>query len=171
MAICPIPGRLSRCPGRPGSRDGGHREAGRGLRDGRAARHRQHTAGDLARLDGEPQVARVALLRALEMADPPDVAQQIQAMAATGLGYLAGAQGDLDAARHWHARALAAARSASDAPVIAATLAGLADLALCEADPERADPVRTARSIPSSARVWSNRLTSPSAIIEYVMLP
>ena len=33
------------------------------------------------------------------------------------------------------------------------------------------EPVRTNRSIPSSARVWPNRLTSPSATIEYVMPP
>ena len=33
------------------------------------------------------------------------------------------------------------------------------------------EPVRTARSIPSSARVSPNRLTSPSVIIEYVMPP
>ena len=67
-----------------------------------------------------------------------DVAQQIRAVAATGLGYLAGAEGDLDAARRWHAEALDTARSAADAPVIAEALAGLADLALREGDPERA---------------------------------
>ena len=33
---------------------------------------------------------------------------------------------DLDAARDWHTRALAAARAAADAPVIAEALAGLA---------------------------------------------
>jgi hypothetical protein len=33
------------------------------------------------------------------------------------------------------------------------------------------EPVRTARSIPSSATVSSYRLTSPSATIEYVMSP
>ena len=59
-------------------------------------------------------------------------------MAATGLGYLAGAEDDLDAARDWHAQALAAARSSGDAPVIAEALTGLADLALRENDAERA---------------------------------
>ena len=73
-----------------------------------------------------------------QLASPPNVAQQIRAVAATGLGYLAGADGDLDAARDWHAQALAAARSSADAPVIAEALTGLADLALREADPERA---------------------------------
>ena len=97
-----------------------------------------YTAGDLARLDGEPGAARKALVRAIELASPPHVAKQVRAVAATGLGYLAGAGGDLDAARDWHARALAAARSSADAPVIAEALTGLADLALREADPERA---------------------------------
>jgi len=97
-----------------------------------------YTAGDLARLDGEPEAAREALVRAIQLASPPNVAQQVRAVAATGLGYLAGTDGDLDAARDWHAQALAAARSSADAPVIAEALAGLADLALREADPERA---------------------------------
>ena len=97
-----------------------------------------YTAGDLARLDGEPEAAREALVRVIQLASPPNVAQQIRAVAATGLGYLAGADGDLDAARDWHAQALAAARSSADAPVISEALTGLADLALREADPERA---------------------------------
>ena len=97
-----------------------------------------YVAGDLARLDGRPEAAREALVRAVRMATPPDVAQQVRAVAATGLGYLAGAEGDLDAARDWHARALAAARSSADAPVIAEALTGLADLALRENDQERA---------------------------------
>jgi tetratricopeptide (TPR) repeat protein len=97
-----------------------------------------YTAGDLARLDGRPEAAREALTRAVQMAISSDLPQQIRAVAATGLGYLAGAEGDLDAARDWHAEALAAARSTSDAPVIAETLTGLADLALRENDAERA---------------------------------
>jgi len=63
---------------------------------------------------------------------------QAEADFQAGAGILAGAQGDLDAARDWHARAMAAARSSADAPVIAEALTGLADLALREADPERA---------------------------------
>jgi len=93
------------------------------------------TAGDLARLDGEPEAARAHLLRAMELASHVNVALQIRALAATSLGYLAGAEGDLDAARRWHAEALDVARSAADAPVIAQALAGLADLALREGDP------------------------------------
>jgi len=97
-----------------------------------------YTAGDLARLDGRPETAREALLRTLELTGQPGVAQQLRAVAATGLGYLAGAEGDLAAARDWHAKALTAAWFSGDAPVIAETLGGLADLALREGDPERA---------------------------------
>src|SRR5262249_37029860 len=97
-----------------------------------------YTAGDLARLDGQPEAARSALLRAVDLARPQEVAEQIRAVASPGLGYLAGAEGDLEAARDWHARALAAARAAADAPVIAEALSGLADLALREGHPERA---------------------------------
>ena len=94
-----------------------------------------YTAGDLARLDGEPETARTQLLRAMELASHVNVALQIRAIAATSLGYLAGAEGDLDAARRWHTEALDVARSAADAPVIAQALVGLADLALREGDP------------------------------------
>ena len=97
-----------------------------------------YTAGDLARLDGRAEAAREALTRAVQMAISSDLPQQIRAVAATGLGYLAGAEDDLDAARDWHAQALAAARSSGDAPVIAEALTGLADLALRENDAERA---------------------------------
>jgi predicted ATPase/DNA-binding SARP family transcriptional activator len=94
-----------------------------------------YTAGDLARLDGEPAAARAHLLRAMELSSHVNVALQIRAIAATSLGYLAGAEGDLEEARRWHAEALDIARSAADAPVIATALTGLADLALREADP------------------------------------
>ena len=97
-----------------------------------------YTAGALARLDGRPEAAREALTQAVQMAVSLDLARQIRAVAATGLGYLAGAEGDLDVARDWHAQALAAARSSADAPVIAEALTGLADLALRENDAERA---------------------------------
>ena len=96
-----------------------------------------YTAGDLARLDGRPQAARESLVRAMQLTATPDATQQIRAVTATALGYLAGAEGDLGTARDWHAQALAAARSSADAPVIAEALTGLADLALRENDPER----------------------------------
>jgi predicted ATPase/DNA-binding SARP family transcriptional activator len=121
-----------------------------------------YIAGDLARLDGRPEAAREALLRAVDLAVVPEVAQQLRAVAATGLGYLAGADGDLDAARDWHTQALAASRFTTDAPVIAGALAGLADLALREGDPERSAELlgasfairgTTDRSVPDEERV------------------
>ncbi|MGH3150911.1 MAG: hypothetical protein ACRDOB_09285, partial [Streptosporangiaceae bacterium] len=96
-----------------------------------------YTAGDLARLEGQAETARAALTQALDLARGPDISQQIHAVAATALGYLAGAEGDLDTARELHAEALAVAWNTADAPVIAGALAGLADLALREGDPER----------------------------------
>jgi tetratricopeptide (TPR) repeat protein len=121
-----------------------------------------YATGDLARLDGRPEAAREALLRAVNLAASTEVAQQLRAVAATGLGYLAGAEGDLDAARDWHLQALATARFSADAPVIAGTLAGLADLALREGDAERAAELLGAgfairgtmdRSVPDEERV------------------
>jgi predicted ATPase/DNA-binding SARP family transcriptional activator len=110
------------------------RNAGRlGLREVMALA--AYTAGDLARLDGKSESARAHLLRAIELSSHVNVALQIRAVAATSLGYLAGAEGDLDAARRWHAEALEIARSAADAPVMATALVGLADLALREGDP------------------------------------
>jgi predicted ATPase/DNA-binding SARP family transcriptional activator len=121
-----------------------------------------YAVGDLARLDGRPEEAREALLRAVDLATPAEVAQQIRAVAATGLGYLAGAEGDLDAARDWHNQALAAARFTADAPVIAGTVIGQADLALREGNAERAAELlgasyairgSTDRSVPDEERV------------------
>ncbi len=121
-----------------------------------------YATGDLARLDGRPEAAREALLEAVHLAASTEVAQQLRAVVATGLGYLAGAEGDLDAARDWHLQALATARFSADAPVIAGTLAGLADLALREGDAERAAELlgasvairgTTDRSVPDEERV------------------
>jgi predicted ATPase/DNA-binding SARP family transcriptional activator len=97
-----------------------------------------YTKGDLARLDGQPGVAREAFLQAFELIKPMGITQQLGAVAAIGLGYLAAAEGDLEEARDWHARAMENARASADAPVIAEALGGLADLALREGDPERA---------------------------------
>jgi predicted ATPase/DNA-binding SARP family transcriptional activator len=97
-----------------------------------------YTQGDLARLDGQPGVARAAFLQAFELMKPMGITQQLGAVAAIGLGYLAAAEGDLEEARNWHARAMENARASADAPVIAEALSGLADLALREGDPERA---------------------------------
>ncbi len=95
------------------------------------------TVADLARFEGELEVARDALNEAIRWVSLPGGSPQIYAVTTTALGYLAGAEGDLDAARDWHAKATDAARSSADAPIIAQTLVGLADLALREGHPER----------------------------------
>jgi tetratricopeptide (TPR) repeat protein len=97
-----------------------------------------YTRGDLARLDGRTGLARAAFLQTFELIRPIGITQQLGAVAATGLGYLAAAEGDLDEARSWHAQALEHARASADAPVVAEALGGLADLALRAGDPERA---------------------------------
>src|SRR5579859_2225544 len=96
------------------------------------------TAGDLARQGGEPEAARAALTLALDLSAQPGGVRQIRAVTATALGYLAGAEGDLDEARRWHAEAVETARASADGPVIAQTLTGLADLAVREGNPARA---------------------------------
>ena len=97
-----------------------------------------YTAGDMARQEGRYDAARAELLRAVELTGSVSMERHMYAKVASGLGYLAGAAGDLAAARGWHAEALAAARLTADAPVIGAVLIGLADLALYEAEPGRA---------------------------------
>jgi predicted ATPase/DNA-binding SARP family transcriptional activator len=97
-----------------------------------------YTAGDLARLDGDFETARMYLERADDMAKRPGLAGQLAALIASSLGYLAAETGDLPAARGHHDRAAQAALRSHDGPNIAQVLVGLADLALCEGDPERA---------------------------------
>ncbi|MGH3224434.1 MAG: ATP-binding protein, partial [Streptosporangiaceae bacterium] len=94
-----------------------------------------YTTGDMARLEGRHDVARAELLRAMELPGSASMERHLYAKIASGLGYLAGATGDLAAARGWHAEALAATRLTADAPVIGAVLIGLADLALRESEP------------------------------------
>jgi predicted ATPase/DNA-binding SARP family transcriptional activator len=127
-----------------GKRDAAYAELARARRDADRLKLPEvtalaaYTAGDLARLDGDLEVARAELTRAAELGGPPDVVLQLRALSATSLGYLAAAAGDLEAARGWHVQALEAAMSSADAPIIGQTLTGLADLALREADPGRA---------------------------------
>jgi predicted ATPase/DNA-binding SARP family transcriptional activator len=121
-----------------------------------------YTAGDLARLDGDLATARAHLTRAVEVAEDAGSVRPFRAITYASLGYLASAAGDLAAARAHHERAVAYALPTKDGPVIAQTVAGLADLALREGDPERAatllgasEALRGApdRSVPDEARV------------------
>jgi predicted ATPase/DNA-binding SARP family transcriptional activator/tetratricopeptide (TPR) repeat protein len=100
-----------------------------------------YMAGTLARLDGDLATARKQLQAAADVADKValhGVPGKIGAMTLTALGYLAAAEGDLDEARSWHERALAAVLPTQDSPVIAGTLTGLADAALRADDAPRA---------------------------------
>ena len=97
-----------------------------------------YMAGDLARLDGDLAAARAHLGRAEAAAAQTGVVSQIRAVTQVCLGYLAAAEGDLAAAQAHHERAIADALPTKDSPVIAGALAGLANLAFREGDPERA---------------------------------
>ncbi|HUN37933.1 MAG TPA: BTAD domain-containing putative transcriptional regulator [Trebonia sp.] len=92
-----------------------------------------YMAGTLARLDGDLATARRQLESAASIADSAAlhrVPGKIGAMTLTALGYLCAAESNLDEARSWHERALAAVLPTEDAPVIGGTLTGLADLEL-----------------------------------------
>jgi predicted ATPase/DNA-binding SARP family transcriptional activator len=97
-----------------------------------------HVAGELARLTGERTLARTLLTAAWEQATQLSVPPQFAAVVASTLGLLDAADGDLAAARARHGEALRQALTSTDAPVIARTLVGIADLALAEGDPHRA---------------------------------
>jgi len=100
-----------------------------------------YMAGTLARLDGDLATARKHLESAASIADSAAlhrVPGKIGAMTLTALGYLAAAEGDLDGARSWQERALAVVLPTEDAPVIAGTLTGLAEVALKVGDADRA---------------------------------
>jgi tetratricopeptide (TPR) repeat protein len=113
------------------------READRvGLPELRAAA--AYASSEVARNDGDLADARAHLLLAAQLAGDEGVAPQFRAMIATGLGYVAAGQGDLAEARTHHTEALAHGRAATDAPVIAQVLVGLADLALRSAQPRHA---------------------------------
>jgi len=126
-----------------------------------------YVAGTLARLDGDLATARKLLDSAAGVADMAAlhvVPGKIVAMTLTALGYLCAAEGDLDTASVVHERALAAALSIGDAPVVAGALAGLADAALKTGDPARAATLlgaaRSVRGAPDRSDVDSERATA-----------
>jgi hypothetical protein len=98
-----------------------------------------YVAGNLARRDGDLATARERLAAAAHWAESYGGGlSQIAAVTCTARGHLAAAEGDLDAARHWHGRALAVALPTGDYPVMAEVLTGLADVALRGRDALRA---------------------------------
>ncbi|MDN3355003.1 BTAD domain-containing putative transcriptional regulator [Actinomadura sp. DC4] len=96
------------------------------------------TLGEFARRDGDLAGARGHLEEAVgylgERGGPP----QFAAMVHSQLGLVHTLEGDTATALIRHTEALALATTAHDAPAIAQTLIGFADVALCAEEPERA---------------------------------
>jgi predicted ATPase/DNA-binding SARP family transcriptional activator len=94
--------------------------------------------GDLARLRGDYATARTELAKAAEQARHVTVAPQFQAFVAASVGYLAAAEGDVDTALREHRAAVDWALRSNDAPIIAQTLVGIAEVCLLRGDAARA---------------------------------
>ncbi len=91
-------------------------------------------AADLARFDGDLVEADHWFRVAEAALAVQPVGGQFRALVASTHAYLAAARGDLDEARRLHREAVAIAVDSIDAPVIAATLVGLADITLADGD-------------------------------------
>ena len=92
----------------------------------------------LARADGDLAEARSRLAAAVGTLGDGAAAPQFHAMIHSTRGLVEGEAGDLARARELHAQAVRTAVGSKDAPVLALTLVGVADLALREGDPARA---------------------------------
>ncbi|ASW53918.1 BTAD domain-containing putative transcriptional regulator [Plantactinospora sp. KBS50] len=113
------------------------REAERlGSDDSRAAV--VYTHADILRSTGDWPAARERLDRGAELLEGKRTAQQTRAVFCSSRAVVAGADGDLAAARTMHAEALRLAFDSHDAPVIGIVLVGYADLALRAGRPESA---------------------------------
>jgi ATP/maltotriose-dependent transcriptional regulator MalT len=97
-----------------------------------------HGRAEFARHDGDPERALMLCQRARAHMDEQQVAPQLLAIVASGIGLAQAACGDLHAARASHVEALVHAEASHDAPVLGRVLDGFADLALAEGDPTRA---------------------------------
>src|SRR4051812_13432630 len=94
--------------------------------------------GELCRLEGDTERARLLLSRAAGRLTGTRVAPQSQAMTSTALAYLDAGDGDLTGARAHLTAAMDAARSSSDAPVVGQVLVGVADYACRAGRPDTA---------------------------------
>jgi predicted ATPase/DNA-binding SARP family transcriptional activator len=141
-----------------GDRDAARTEMARARRDARRVGLPEVSCwvacaqAELARLDGDLDLAGLRLAEAVEAGRHPFVGQQARALVASAEGLLAAARGDLAAAAGHHVRALRTALESVDSPVIAQTLVGLADLEL-----RRGDPPRAARLLGAGVAVRGTR--------------
>ncbi len=98
----------------------------------------RHVRGDFARADDDLEAARRHYDEAVRLLKSTPAIPQFEATLTTSLGMLAEQEGDAEAARVLHDRALALAVKSDDAPVIGHALAGHAALAVHEGDHARA---------------------------------
>ncbi|MGJ0153955.1 ATP-binding protein [Streptomyces sp. CH8.1] len=97
-----------------------------------------HGKADLARWNGEPDLARAELARAREVTRDVAVHPVFRAVVLDSLGYLDAADGGPEAARAHRAEALDLALAAGHAPTLAQVLVGVADQALRQDRPREA---------------------------------
>jgi predicted ATPase/DNA-binding SARP family transcriptional activator len=97
-----------------------------------------HCHAVIALAEDDLETAREHNATAIRMIDNSMFAPQFRAMAHSTGALIEGAAGNLALARTEHRAAIRIAVEMSDSPVIAQVLAGVADLALREGDPERA---------------------------------
>jgi tetratricopeptide (TPR) repeat protein len=122
----------------------------------------QYGYATIARLLGDIDEARDMITRSAGMMSNPAFAPQFGAMTRNTQGLIEAAAGDLDRARRYHEEALRIAVRSRDAPVVAMTLIGWADLVLREGNPAwaayllgAADAVRGSRdaTVPDTDRI------------------
>ncbi|MEU4162596.1 BTAD domain-containing putative transcriptional regulator [Actinoplanes sp. NPDC026670] len=97
-----------------------------------------HCHAVIALAENDLEAAREHNETAIRLIDRSTFAPQFRAMAHSTGALIEGAAGNLALARADHREAIRIAVEMSDSPVIAQVLAGIADLALREGDPERA---------------------------------
>ncbi len=92
----------------------------------------------ISRLQGDVDEAREMITRSAGMMSNPAFAPQFGSMTRNTQGLIEAAAGDLARARRYHDESLRIAVRSRDAPVVAMSLVGWADLVLREGDPEKA---------------------------------
>jgi predicted ATPase/DNA-binding SARP family transcriptional activator/tetratricopeptide (TPR) repeat protein len=97
-----------------------------------------HCHAVIALAEGDLDAAREHNETAVRLIEHSMFAPQFRAMAQSTQALIYGAAGNLGLARESHRTAIRIAADSNDSPVIAQVLAGVADLALREGDPERA---------------------------------